>query len=70
VVSQETDLWQGRTGLVSEAVTADIAQLNAFKIFVSGSPAMVYGTLDHFVGNGFQPEKMQSDVFSYAPRPQ
>lgn len=69
VVSQMIEHWHGRTGLVGEAVTDDIAQLNAYKIFVSGSPAMVYGTLDHFVEKGFQPENMQSDVFSYAPRP-
>ncbi len=68
VVSQDIDHWEGRTGLVGEVVLADISNLNAFQVYVSGSPAMVYGTLDHFVENGFQPENMHSDVFSYAPR--
>ena len=68
VVSEPDAQWCGREGLVGEAVSQDLKQLNDYQIFVSGSPAMVYGTLDHFISQGFDPAQMRSDVFDYAPR--
>ena len=68
VVSTDHQTWTGRVGLVGEAVQQDIKNLNDHLIFVSGSPGMVYGTLDHFTATGFDPENMRSDVFDYAPR--
>jgi CDP-4-dehydro-6-deoxyglucose reductase len=68
VVSHDHKTWAGRVGLVGEAVQQDIKNLNDHLIFVSGSPGMVYGTLDHLTATGFDPEKMRSDVFDYAPR--
>lgn len=61
--------WQGRTGLVGEAVLQDITDLTDVTVFVSGGPAMVYATLDAFVERGMPEENMSSDIFSYAPRP-
>lgn len=61
--------WHGRCGLLHEAVSQDLASLENFRVFVSGSPTMVYATLDAFVAAGMQPEQMQADAFSYAPRP-
>lgn len=69
VVSHDAD-WSGRKGFLYEAVIADLPELSDFKVIVCGSPAMVYGTLDALVEHGMQPEQMQSDVFSYAPRPE
>ena len=60
--------WQGRTGLVGEAVLADFEDLTDVTIIVSGGPAMVYSTLDTFVARGMPTENMKSDIFSYAPR--
>ena len=60
--------WQGKIGLVGNTVLADIEDLNAHLIYISGSPAMVYGTLDNFVQKGFDEANMHSDVFSFAPR--
>jgi CDP-4-dehydro-6-deoxyglucose reductase len=68
VVSHDHKTWAGRVGLVGEAVQQDIKNINDHLIFVSGSPGMVYGTLDHLTATGFDPEKMRSDVFDYAPR--
>jgi CDP-4-dehydro-6-deoxyglucose reductase len=60
--------WQGRTGLVGEAVLEDFDDLSNVLVVVSGGPAMVYATLDAFMEKGMPEENMSSDIFSYAPR--
>lgn len=61
--------WEGRCGLLHEAVRADFPSLAGVEVFASGSPAMVYATLDALVEAGMAPEQMRADVFAYAPRP-
>lgn len=61
--------WQGRTGLLPDAILEDFSDFDDVEIFTSGSPAMVYALLDACETRGFKEEKMHSDVFSYAPRP-
>jgi len=68
VVSHDSD-WNGRSGLLFEAVCHDLAGVKDFRVFVSGSPNMVYATHDALLKCGMQSEQMQADVFSYAPRP-
>ncbi|MFT0211492.1 CDP-6-deoxy-delta-3,4-glucoseen reductase [Pseudomonas sp. F1_0610] len=60
--------WMGRSGLLYEAICADISQLEQYQVIASGSPAMVYATFDALCAAGMQPEQMQADVFAYAPR--
>lgn len=60
--------WQGRTGLVGDAVLEDFDDLSNVRVVVSGGPAMVYATLDAFVERGMPEHCMSSDIFSYAPR--
>ena len=60
--------WQGRTGLVPDAVLEDFTNLEEVSVIVGGSPGMVYATLDRFVERGMPEKNMSSDVFSYAPR--
>ncbi|HSC85106.1 MAG TPA: CDP-6-deoxy-delta-3,4-glucoseen reductase, partial [Pseudomonas sp.] len=60
--------WQGRCGLLHEAVCEDFADLAGLHIYASGSPAMVYGTLDALVAAGMDAGQMRADVFAYAPR--
>ena len=68
VVSDDSG-WQGRTGLLSDVVIADHAgRLDQYQIMVSGSPGMVYATLDALVAAGMPAANMHSDVFAYAPR--
>lgn len=57
-------------GMLYEAVCLDIEHLSDYRVIVSGSPAMVYGTFDALVAAGMQPEQMHADVFAYAPRPE
>lgn len=60
--------WQGRCGLLHEAVCEDIADLRPVHVYASGSPAMIYGTLDALVEAGMDATQMRADVFAYAPR--
>ena len=61
--------WEGRCGMLHEAVSEDIADLSHVHVYASGSPAMVYGTLDALVAAGMDAHQMRADVFAYAPRP-
>ncbi len=61
--------WEGRCGLLHEAVCEDIKDLSAVHVYASGSPAMIYGTLDALVSAGMDAHQMRADVFAYAPRP-
>ncbi|WP_435607114.1 CDP-6-deoxy-delta-3,4-glucoseen reductase [Pseudomonas knackmussii] len=67
VVSDPVE-WDGRRGLLHEAVCEDFADLAALTVYASGSPAMVYATLDALVAAGMDAHQMRADVFAYAPR--
>lgn len=69
VVSHDDEAGEGNA-LLYEAVIRDMPDLSGYRVIASGSPAMVYGTLDALVEHGMQPEQMQADAFSYAPRPE
>jgi CDP-4-dehydro-6-deoxyglucose reductase, E3 len=60
--------WSGRCGLLHEAVREDFADLKPLHVYASGSPAMVYATLDALVEAGMDAHQMRADVFAYAPR--
>ncbi|CAM3604338.1 hypothetical protein [Parendozoicomonas haliclonae] len=63
----ETD-WEGRHGLLYQAVLEDIAELMSAHFYISGSPEMVYATLDALVEAGIPEAHVHSDVFAYCPR--
>lgn len=67
VVSDQCD-WGGRCGLLHEVVVEDFPDLKALHVYASGSPAMIYGTLDALVEAGMDAHQMRADVFAYAPR--
>jgi CDP-4-dehydro-6-deoxyglucose reductase len=60
--------WEGRCGMLHEAVCEDIADLSGVSVYGSGSPAMIYATLDALVAAGMDAHQMRADVFAYAPR--
>jgi CDP-4-dehydro-6-deoxyglucose reductase len=60
--------WRGREGLLHDAVCEDFDHFNGARVFISGSPAMVYATLDVLVAHGINEDQVQSDTFTYAPR--
>ena len=60
--------WCGRHGLLYEAILADREQLMNASVYLSGSPQMVYATVDAMIEAGFPSGNLHSDVFDYAPR--
>ena len=60
--------WEGRCGMLHEAVCEDFADLKSIQVYASGSPNMVYSTLDALVVAGMDAHQMRADVFAYAPR--
>ncbi|MES2817462.1 MAG: CDP-6-deoxy-delta-3,4-glucoseen reductase [Pseudomonadota bacterium] len=67
-VVSEPGTWPGRCGLLHQAVREDFADLKPLHVYASGSPAMVYATLDALVEAGMEARQMRADVFAYAPR--
>lgn len=62
------DHWQGRTGLVHQAVLDDGLSLKDAQVYCCGAPAMVEAAHRDFVANGLPDEEFFSDAFSYAPK--
>ncbi|HEY0562010.1 MAG TPA: CDP-6-deoxy-delta-3,4-glucoseen reductase [Methylophilus sp.] len=60
--------WQGRGGLVHEAVLADFPDLNAYQAYVCGAPGMVEVAHQTFVAQGLNADEFFSDAFTFAPR--
>lgn len=60
--------WQGRTGLVHEAVLADYPDLSAHQAYVCGAPGMVEIAHKTFVEQGLPADEFFSDAFTFAPK--
>jgi CDP-4-dehydro-6-deoxyglucose reductase len=58
-----------RHGLAHDIALADCADLSSLLVYVCGSPPMVYAAQDAFVARGLPIERLFSDVFAWAPRP-
>ncbi len=68
-VVSDDPAWTGRQGLLPAAVIEDLGvDLSPYHVIASGSPPMVYGTLDALVAAGMPAANMHADVFAYAPR--
>lgn len=69
-VSQETDALPAgvRSGLVQDAVLADIVDPGNCLVYACGSPAMVYALQDALEARGLPADRLFSDVFAWAPR--
>ena len=66
------DNWAGRTGLVHEAVLADIKDLSAYQAYVCGAPIMCEVAHTTFVAQGLDANEFFSDAFTFAkpaPKP-
>lgn len=58
--------WQGRTGLVHEAILQDYAQLGNYQVYACGSPEMVDAGRAPFMSRGLPEDQYFSDKFSIA----
>lgn len=62
----ENDNWQGRTGLVHQAVLDDISNLSSYQAYVCGAPGMCEIAHQTFVQQGLDAEEFFSDAFTFA----
>ncbi len=60
------DNWQGRTGFVHNAVTADFPQLSGFDVYTSGPPIMVNAGKAAFLERGLPADRLFYDSFEFA----
>lgn len=60
------DHWQGRTGLVHQAVLDDVGDLSGFEVYCCGAPAMVEVAHVSFLNAGLPEDVFYSDAFNYA----
>lgn len=64
VVSSTDNHWQGRNGLVHEAVLADHPTLDNFHIYLSGPTEMVYAAAHAFIERGCKRHFIYSDALN------
>lgn len=62
------DGWEGRTGLVHEAILADFPNLAGYQVYACGSAGMVEAAHPAFRARGLDQDDCFSDVFRLAPR--
>jgi NAD(P)H-flavin reductase/ferredoxin len=58
--------WQGRTGLVHEAILQDYQQLDGYQVYACGSPEMVEAGRAPFKAKGLPEDQYFSDAFSFS----
>ena len=61
------DKWQGRTGLVHEAILADYPDLSGHQLYACGSVQMVEAAHPAFAAQGLAQDDCFSDAFKLAP---
>lgn len=60
------DAWEGRTGLVHQAVLQDHADLSGFQVYACGAPAMIDAARADFIKQGLPEEEFFADAFTFA----
>jgi ferredoxin-NAD(P)+ reductase (naphthalene dioxygenase ferredoxin-specific) len=63
VVTQSPVAAGHRSGLVTDAVAADFADLRGFQVYMAGPPAMVDAATELVARLGVQPRDMHADAF-------
>ncbi|WP_373975012.1 CDP-6-deoxy-delta-3,4-glucoseen reductase [Chitinibacter sp. SCUT-21] len=57
------DQWQGRTGLVHEAVQADFSNFTHYQVYACGAPVMVDAAYKALIAKGLPENEFYSDAF-------
>ena len=65
VLSEANDSWQGRRGLVHEAVLEDVNDLSPFQVFTAGPIEMVIKAKTTFCEIGLDKKNIYSDTFEF-----
>lgn len=68
VLSEATpaDRWEGRSGLVHQAVLEDHADLSGHQVYACGAPAMIDVARRDFVAQGLPEDEFYADAFTFA----
>ncbi|RAU16866.1 NAD(P)H-flavin reductase [Nitrincola tibetensis] len=70
VLSDDDAEWMGRKGMLPTAIQEDLpSDLSQMRVYISGSPAMVYALVDVLEDRGVLDDQIFADAFAYAPRP-
>ncbi len=67
VLSEPSSRWEGRRGLVHEAVLREVEQLRRYEVYASGPPQMIEAVRSEFGLRGVPAERLSFDSFDYAP---
>jgi len=62
------DHWEGRTGLVHEAILADFPDLSSYQVYACGSVGMVEAAYPAFSAHGLAQDDCFADAFRLAPK--
>ncbi len=57
--------WSGRTGLVHEAVLADIPDLDGYDVYICGASAMIAAAERDFSAHGLPEDGWHADAFTF-----
>lgn len=60
------DQWDGRTGLVHQAVAVDHENLADFQVYACGSPGMIEAAKRDFIAAGLPEDEFFVDIFSFS----
>lgn len=63
------DNWQGRTGLVHQAILDDFADLSGYEVYACGAPIMIEVGQREFETRGLPGDAFFADSFTYAAAP-
>jgi CDP-4-dehydro-6-deoxyglucose reductase len=66
---QADDHWQGRTGLVHQAILDDFEDLSGYEIYACGAPPMIDAGQQAFAARGLPEEAFFADSFTFAAQP-
>lgn len=66
VLSEPRELWEGRTGLVHEAVMADFPDLSGHQVYACGAPPMIEAARRGFCAHGLPVSEFFADVFNFS----
>ena len=63
------DNWQGRTGLVHQAILDDFESLGGYQVYACGAPIMIEAGQSAFAARDLPEDEFFADSFTYATTP-
>jgi CDP-4-dehydro-6-deoxyglucose reductase len=60
------DAWNGRTGLVHQAVLNDVADFSGYQVYACGAPGMIDAARHDFRAHGLPDDEFFADAFTFA----